>query len=232
MPEGTQVRIYKEMLKKYKPRYLKDVFKVGKQLFLVLKDGTIYKIHFLLYGRLAINSGKSRPKLRLIFGKDTLNFYSSVKKLTPTQLQKLELDPSLDPTDTKFKTSKSITSFKAYIKKHPKEIIADTLMNQDLFPGVGNIIKNESLYLAKINPNRKVQTLSEKDVKKIISSLRKFSNKFYKAEKVEMGYKRLRSGKFLNVYLGGTCPKTGEKIVRKRIGKLKRMTMWCPSHQI
>jgi endonuclease-8 len=190
------------------------------------------KIHFLLYGRLAINSGKSRPKLRLVFGKDILNFYASVKKITPTQLENLELDPSLDPTDTKFKSSKSITSFKAYIKKHPNEIIADTLMNQKLFPGVGNIIKNESLYMARINPNRKLRSLSEKDVKKIVSSLRKFSNKFYKAENNDSGYQRMRSTKYLNVYLGGTCPKNGKKIVRKQIGKLQRMTMWCPSHQI
>lgn len=232
MPEGTQVRIYKDMLRKYKGRYLKDVFKIGKQLFLVLKDGTMYKVHFLLYGRLAINSGKAKPKLRLVFGRDILNFYASVKKITPENLEKLKLDPDLDPTDTKFKAAKSISTFKAYIKKHPKEIIADTLMNQELFPGVGNIIKNESLYLARINPNRKLRSLSERDIKKIVTSLRKFSNKFYKAEKAHPGYKALRSSDYLNVYLGGKCPKTGEKIIRRQIGKLKRMTMWCPSHQI
>jgi endonuclease-8 len=260
MPEGNRIRIYKDMLLKYKGktitdiegstkkikvrelknRKISDIFKVGKLLFIELDNGDILRFHFLLYGSLQLNPvNKTKPILLLTIGGDKIRFNtSSIKLLSPKEFNELNLDITLDPTDTRYSKVKSIKTFKEYIQSHPNEIIADTLMNQDIFPGIGNIIKNESLYLARINPNRKLSTLSNGDIKILIDSIRKFSLLFYKMEKpeVEKGKKKYVSNEasgqdFLNVYIGDTCP-NGEKIVRKEIGKLKRMTMWCSSIQV
>lgn len=46
------------------------------------------------------------------------------------------------------------------IKKFPDDEIGDVLLDQDFFGGVGNIIKNETLSLARINAEEKVRDLS------------------------------------------------------------------------
>ena len=43
------------------------------------------------------------------------------------------------------------------MKKFSDEDIGDVLLDQDIFGGVGNIIKNEILSLARIHPKRKVR---------------------------------------------------------------------------
>lgn len=245
MPEGSSIRIYNELLQKYKNKTIKnargktkkikinkiinqkiiDIFKIGKVLFIKLNSGDIIRLHFLLFGSINLNSeSKTTPILEIYVDNDKIRFNTnSIKLLTNSEFNKLKLDITLDPTDKKYSKSKSKIVFKKYINSHPNEIIADTLMNQNIFPGIGNIIKNESLYLAKINPNRRLQTLNETEINEIINCIRSFSLNFYKMEKRE-NYDNL------NIYYKDYCP-NGEKIIKKEIGKLKRMTMWCTSIQ-
>ena len=51
--------------------------------------------------------------------------------------------------------------FKEALMKRPKWSIAKALMKQSLVCGVGNYIKADSLWLAKLSPHRLVETLSE-----------------------------------------------------------------------
>jgi endonuclease VIII len=44
-------------------------------------------------------------------------------------------------------------SAKAKLKSTPDKLICDTLFEQDIFAGVGNIIKNEILYRVRCIPN-------------------------------------------------------------------------------
>jgi len=241
MPEGNTVRFFKDELKKFigktiisasgktKKINLKklnnqkifDVFKIGKVLYIKLSSGQLLQLHFLLFGSFQLNPTNKIPRqLILKVGNDELVFNtSSIKLINESDIH---LDIQLDPTDTKYSKIKSKRVFKEYIHDHPNEIISDTLMNQDIFPGVGNIIKNESLYLAKINPNRKLSSFSESEINKILESIRNFSLKFYRMDK---------TGNYsFNVYNKDVCP-NGEKIVKKELGKLKRMSMWCPKLQ-
>lgn len=62
--------------------------------------------------------------------------------------------------------------------RHLELPIEDALMDQTLlFSGIGNIIKSEVLYDAKIAPGRKLKDLSDSDWQKIYSSSRKISLK-------------------------------------------------------
>lgn len=241
MPEGNTVRFFKDELQKFigktiisasgKTKKINtkklinqkiiDVFKIGKVLYIKLSSGSILQLHFLLFGSFQLNpTNKIQRQLILKVGNDELVFNtSSIKLINESEIK---LDIQLDPTYTKYSKSKSKRVFKQYIHDHPNEIIADALMNQDIFPGVGNIIKNESLYLAKINPNRKLSSFSESEINKILESIRNFSLKFYRMDK---------TGNYIfNVYDKDVCP-NGEKIVKKEIGKLKRISMWCPKIQ-
>jgi endonuclease-8 len=41
---------------------------------------------------------------------------------------------------------------KARLKAEPTKLICDALLEQDIFSGVGNIIKNEVLYRIRVHP--------------------------------------------------------------------------------
>lgn len=51
--------------------------------------------------------------------------------------------------------------------------IKTTMMDNALVVGVGNIYINESLFLAKISPTRAAQSLSKKEVSKLVSEIKK-----------------------------------------------------------
>jgi formamidopyrimidine-DNA glycosylase len=57
--------------------------------------------------------------------------------------------------------------FKQYIKNRNR-VIKDILMDQKFVSGVGNIYANEILFLSRIKPSRKVKSLKELELKKII----------------------------------------------------------------
>ncbi|MDC1092561.1 bifunctional DNA-formamidopyrimidine glycosylase/DNA-(apurinic or apyrimidinic site) lyase [Pelagibacteraceae bacterium] len=59
------------------------------------------------------------------------------------------------------------TYFKQYIKCTDRTI-KDVLMDQKFLSGIGNIYANEILFLSKIKPSRKVKSLKELEIKKII----------------------------------------------------------------
>lgn len=52
-------------------------------------------------------------------------------------------------------------------KRYEEKIIGELLLNQRLVAGVGNIYKAEALFQAKINPLRKVKTLTKKELKQL-----------------------------------------------------------------
>lgn len=87
--------------------------------------------------------------------------------------------------------------------------ISDALLNQDICPGVGNIIKIESLHRAKIDPRRAVSSLSEGELRRVVKHTRQFS----------MGWlKTGRAGEKLvyNKTVCGTCK--GMSVKMQKIG--------------
>jgi formamidopyrimidine-DNA glycosylase len=50
--------------------------------------------------------------------------------------------------------------------------ISALLLNQKIFCGVGNYIRNEALYMVKIHPSKKANDISKKDAKKLYDKIR------------------------------------------------------------
>ena len=57
--------------------------------------------------------------------------------------------------------------------KKKKSMIASALHDQAVFAGIGNYLRAEALYKAKIAPNRKVQDISDTELKKLYKSITK-----------------------------------------------------------
>ncbi len=101
------------------------------------------------------------------------------------------------------------------------EEVADVLLDQTIFAGVGNIIKNEILSLAKVSPLSTVGALTNKEKKMLIKLAVDFSQQFYLWRKAFVLRKHLR------IYQKGICPHCGGKVTRGQTGKRKRFSYYC-----
>ena len=66
----------------------------------------------------------------------------------------------------------SLTLWKELVKKNKNKNITSFLMNQSILSGIGNYIKAESLYYAKISPLRKTGSLKEHEIERLYQGLR------------------------------------------------------------
>jgi formamidopyrimidine-DNA glycosylase len=62
---------------------------------------------------------------------------------------------------------------KRQLGKRPHGKIKSVLMDQKVLAGIGNIYSDEILWASDIHPERKVETLSDTDIQKILSNCRK-----------------------------------------------------------
>ncbi len=109
------------------------------------------------------------------------------------------------------------------LEQKESKMICDALLDQDIFPGVGNIIKIEGLHAAGIHPRRLVKDLSKEELTEAIDCCRNYA----------LGW--LSSGrappkKVYNQTLCGYC-KTGRVRMVKMGKDLRRVTFWCESCQ-
>jgi len=167
-------------------------------------------------------------------------FYNDVRKfgwikvVATDQVPKLQIMTEFgpEPLTPEFTEEK----FKEIIlrKKTPIKLV---LMDQVQIAGVGNIYANEALFLAKIHPQKKANTLSNKEITKLYKSLFLVLREGIKyGGSSENAYVDALGGlgkmqEYLRVYgkTGEKCPKC--KDVIKRIALGGRGTFFCPKCQ-
>jgi endonuclease-8 len=114
---------------------------------------------------------------------------------------------------------------KAKIKDLPKAMICDTLLNQAIFAGVGNIIKNEVLFRTGVHPESRNGKISGIKMNQLIREARQYSFDFLNWKKQYV----LR--KHWLVHTKRTCPKCGGPITLKHTGKNPRRSFFCVKDQ-
>lgn len=87
-----------------------------------------------------------------------------------------------DMIDTALGKKKSITyeAWKKIIQKHHKKQLVKVLMDQHIISGIGNYLKSEILYKAKLKPFRTIGDLSEEELKTLFKSIKSIMKKAYK----------------------------------------------------
>jgi len=201
-------------------RKLTDIRTWGKHLLLCFDEFTV-RIHFLMFGSYSINSFRDRePRLSLEFAKGSLNFYAcAVRYLEepPDEIYDWSADVLSDVWDEKAARKK--------LKATPKTLVTDALLDQTIFSGVGNIIKNEVLYRIKVHPKTKVGDLPPRKLTEMIKEARNYSFDFLKWKK-EYTLK-----KHWLVHTKKTCQRDGNPIRKEYLGTTKRRTFFCESCQ-
>ncbi|WP_294220167.1 DNA-formamidopyrimidine glycosylase family protein [uncultured Chryseobacterium sp.] len=241
MPEGPPIVLMKEDLQKFagekvldvkgssitetsqiQGHVLREIRTHGKQTFLIFDKANI-RIHLLMFGSYSLTENKAHThtlKLGLEFKNGGMYFYTcNVKLVNPEFLSVLDWEADVmsdawDPEKAKKK-----------LKDRPKMMVCDALMDQDIFAGVGNIIKNEALFRVGIHPETLVGHLPPSKLKAMIDEARTYSFDFKKWKKDNVLKKNFQ------VYHEKKCPKCGEEILKKETGTTKRTSFFCKNDQ-
>ena len=240
MPEGPSIVILKELVKDFKGKKIIEIggnTKVdfsslenqtisefrsfGKNFFICFKKASI-KIHFMLFGSYRINERKQTPpRLTLHFKTGELNFYACSVKLIEEDLDKI-YDWSADVMNENWSASKA----RKKLKQSPKTLVCDALLDQNIFAGVGNIIKNELLFRIRVHPKTKVGALPPRKLTELIKETRQYSFDFLEWKKKYV----LR--KHWLVHTKSLCPRDGSKITKEYLGRTHRRTFFCNACQV
>jgi endonuclease-8 len=193
----------------------------GKQLFIFVKGATV-RIHFLMFGSYSIGE-KTKPakstRLALEFVKGSIYFYTCSVKIVddPTKTYDWKADVMSDEWDPKAARKK--------LKALPDLMVCDALLNQDIFSGVGNIIKNEVLYRIHLHPETLLGNLPPKKLSALIKEARDYCFDFLVWKKAFVLKKHWLA------HTKKICHRCELPIIKKYCGITKRRTFFCENCQ-
>ncbi len=209
---------------------VKDIFSWGKHLVFQF-DTFAIRIHFLLYGTFEAEvngewvTGDYRraktPRLAFTFANGQIKMYNCSVKFIESNHAKKDYDYRIDVMAKEWDAK----HVRALVRKHLDEEIADVLLDQEIFAGVGNIIKNEVLFRQGVLPQRLVREISPVKLRAVVEDARTFSKLFLAWRK------KFELRKHLVLYRKGICPKCGGKVQRGKTGVRQRWSYWCPVDQ-
>jgi endonuclease-8 len=176
----------------------------------------------MLFGSYSIGEQtKPNPRLHLAFAKGDLYFYACSVKILTGDLDAL-YDWSADVMNDRWDPRKARKKLKAM----PDALVADALLDQEVFAGVGNIIKNEVLFRIRVHPESRVGALPSRKLTEMIREARNYSFDFLKWKKAF----QLRKHWLAHAKKG--CPRCEIPLVKvAHLGKRKRRAFYCGNCQ-
>jgi formamidopyrimidine-DNA glycosylase len=139
----------------------------------------------------------------------------------PRRLGRARLDP---PVETLGPDARDITApqFRAMIGRGTAPVKA-RLLDQESIAGVGNLLADQTLWLARVNPARPVDELSRREVDNLYRAL-------HRAVDAAIGAGGVHALSILPARVrGGVCPRDGAPMLRGTVGG--RTTWWCSREQ-
>jgi formamidopyrimidine-DNA glycosylase len=228
--------------------FVKDIQTKGKFMYWTFSNGWYLLNTFGMSGQWSPTEGKhpcfsigywekANQPIQYIYFNDprhfgTIKFINNKKDLTD-KLNSLGWDPLATPFDSHFR--KYIT-LHLRCPKYSTKCIGEVLMNQSLFCGVGNYIRAEALYRAKISPWRHSRDLTDSDIVSLCQSVVYVMEESYQHQGATiLTYKDAygAEGKYsscFKVYGKKTDPLGN--IIKKEITPDKRAIHWCPAIQV
>lgn len=160
------------------PLKVKGVYNKGKLMYWEFANGMYMINHLNMTGYWSINVSYKHSALRLNFKeKNLVLYYTDVRRFGRIEFlkSKVELKPILDKLGRDIVNDNNFTvnDFIEVAEKKKKQNITKFLMDQSNVSGIGNYMKAEILYQAKISPVRTVGSLSEEDLKNIYQATKR-----------------------------------------------------------
>ena len=154
------------------------------------------------------------------FSEGELNFYNCSVKIIEERLENV-YDWSGDVLNEAWNPTKAFRK----LKNHPELLVCDALMDQQIFAGVGNIIKNEVLFRIMLHPQSEIGSMPIKKIKELIHEARAYSFDFLRWKK------DFELKKHWLIYNKKICPRCNIPIERKNLGRTNRRSFYCNNCQ-
>lgn len=240
MPEGPSIVLLKEAVQDFKGKKIISAYGNTKAFDLIILEGKkivdfkswgkhflicfskfTIRIHFLLFGSFSVNEERNKPvRLGLNFKNGFINFFSCSVKI-------MEENPDdvYDWTSDVMSDSWNAQKAKSKLMKLSGTPACDALLNQEIFAGVGNIIKNEVLFRIRLHPLSQIHKIPSYKLKKLIAEARHYSFDFLRWKKV------YELKKHYLIYNKKICPRCNIPVTRRHLGKFKRRSFYCEKCQ-
>jgi endonuclease-8 len=239
MPEGPSIVILKEEVQQFAGQKVIAVsgnskagieriqgqtilsFKSWGKNFIICFENFSIKIHLLMFGTYRINERKDTPpRMSLVFENGEINFYTcSIKFLEG------DVNNYYDWSEDVMNEQWDPKAAKQKLNQIPDKMICDALLEQNIFSGVGNIIKNEILYRVYVHPESLVGKIPARKIKEIIEETVIYSFQFLDwKKKYELRKHWLAHNK-------STCLRCDLSLIRKHTGTKKRRSFFCTNCQ-
>lgn len=241
MPEGPSIVILKEAVQAFKGKKVLSIggntkvdlepfsgqkivdFRSWGKHFLICFPKATIRIHLLMFGSYRINEEKpnATPRLHLGFSKGELNFYTCSVQVITEPLDEI-YDFSADVMNPTWSEKKA----RAKLKANPGMLACDALLNQDIFAGVGNIIKNEVLFRIRVDPRSRVGALPARQLKALLTEAVAYSFEFLEWKK------EFTLREHWLAHTKKICPRDHVPFIKQHLGKTNRRTFYCPLCQV
>ncbi len=201
--------------------------------FLVELGGFALRVHLLMLGSYCINQRKDKPiRLGLGFdGGDEINFYSCSARFIEEPLDAVydwRADVMADAWDAALARKK--------LRALPEALVCDALLDQAIFAGVGNVIKNEILFRIRLHPLSRVGALPAAKLRELVVQARQYTFEFYEWKKADLeGTGTVWQGDTLShhwrVHNKKRCPRCDIPLIKAHLGELDRRSFYCETCQ-
>ena len=201
---------------------LTDLKTWGKHFLMVFDDCSI-RIHYLMFGNYYLNSKHPEkiPKLSLFFDNGEWNNYNCAVKI----MEETNMDTLYDWSTDVLQEAWDPANARRKLKAQPETLVCDALLDQAIFSGVGNIIKNEVFYRIKLHPESTIGALPAKKLTQLIDEARAYSFDFLYWKK---------EGTLRKHWLAHTkkvCTRCNLPFVKKHTGLNPRRSFFCTNCQ-
>jgi len=199
----------------------------GKHLLVEFSGGVVVHSHLGMNGRwrVSIDGDLVLKRAWLAFGSgERVAAQTGGKLLRIVSRSRARNDPALaqlgpDPLRAGFDPEEAAERLR---RMGTGREAGDAIMDQSIVAGVGNAIKSEAFFRARIDPNRSTDSLTAEEATALLE------------ETVRIMRVSVESGRRPHwIYRGnrGNCPRCGTRIEVRRQGDANRSTYWCPGCQ-
>jgi endonuclease VIII len=201
-------------------RRLESVEAVGKNLVLRFDGGVVLRSHLRMSGKWSLRargetSGTPWLVLRgsevegVLWGGPVLELHTrAIARLGPDILAR---PPDLDAMLTRLR------------RADPTRTLGETLLDQSLVAGIGNIWCSESLWKARLSPWARLGDVPEADRREALGAAARLMRAAVDAP--------ARPRRRVYSRAGRPCPRCGTPIRARGIGDANRTAYWCPACQ-
>jgi len=188
----------------------------GKHFLIELATFSL-RVHFLMFGSYRIDERKDvAPRLGLCLEHGELNLYTCSVRFIDEPLDEI-YDWSSDVMSDRWDPAAARRKLRAM----PEALVCDALLDQNVFAGVGNIIKNEVLFRIRLHPLSRVGALPPRKLAQLVVEARGYSFDFLEWKRAFV----LR--KHWLAHTKRTCPRCAIPFVKAHLGRTQRRSFFC-----